>query len=170
MYIIEALKYIKYESFYKFNKNNFFFNNIVTNSKNVKKNSIFAIKNNVKFKNKYIEEAIKNGAILILTNKYTKTIDIPQLIVKNIEVSIFKILNILKPNKPKNTIAITGTNGKTTVLWYVSQICFNNKIPIKTYGTLGFYTNNTKKNKSILTTPEAEILYQTAFTKKKKFI
>ena len=36
---------------------------------------------------------------------------------------VFKILNYIQPYNPKKSIAITGTNGKTSTAWYLSQIC-----------------------------------------------
>ena len=63
---------------------------------------------------------------------------------------------------------LPGTNGKTSVVWFISQICELNHQYIKTYGTLGYYINGKKIKNSNLTTPELEILYQSAFLKKKK--
>ena len=39
---------------------------------------------------------------------------------------------------------------------------------VKSYGTLGYYVNLNKKENSLLTTPEYEILYQKAYSKNKK--
>ena len=77
------------------------------------------------------------------------------------------LLNKLYPVNPLNSVAITGTNGKTSVSWYVAQFCLFNKIPTKTFGTLGYYINNKKKEHTLLTTPNYEILHQAAFSKKK---
>ena len=105
-----------------------------------------------------------------MTNKYLKNIKITQFIVEDISSNLFNILEKLKPNPPLNSLAVTGTNGKTSVIWYISQILFYNKIDSKTYGTLGYFNNLKKKENSRLTTPEYDVLYQTAFSKKKNKI
>jgi len=167
MLLTEVSKHIECLGIYNLNKKKFTFNNIQTNSKNVKKLSIFAINNKKKIKNTYINDAIDKGAVGILSNKYIKNINLTQFIVKNIDESLYILLNKLKPFKPLRSLAITGTNGKTSVAWYISQICFNNKIKAKSYGTLGYFVDFKKKSNSILTTPEFEILHQTGFSKKK---
>jgi len=167
MLLTEVEKNIECKKIYNLEKNNTKFNSIYTNSQNIKKFSIFAIENNKSLKKEYIEEAISKGAVGILTNKKIKNIILTQFIVKNIDLSICILLNKIKPVKPLNSIAITGTNGKTSVAWYASQICINNKIETKSYGTLGYYINSKKKLDSNLTTPEFEILHQTAFKQKK---
>ena len=48
--------------------------------------------------------------------------------------------------KPKNIIAVTGTNGKSSVADFFHQIFSLNKIPVATIGTLGIKTNSLKKN------------------------
>ena len=144
MLLTEIEKNIECKKIYNLEKN-IRFNSIYTNSKNVKKFSIFVIEDKKTFKKKYIEEAIEKGAVGILTNKQIKNITITQFIVTNTSLSLRILLNKIKPVKPLNSIAITGTNGKTSVAWYTSQICINNKIPIKCYGTLGYYINS-KKN------------------------
>ena len=50
------------------------------------------------------------------------------------------------------------------------NILLISKKNVKSYGTLGFYSNQKKIENSILTTPEYEILYQKAFTHTKKNI
>jgi len=166
MLLIEIEKYIECKKICNLEKNRRF-NSIYTNSKNIKEFSIFAIEDKTTFKKEYIKEAIKNGAVGILTNKEIKNVALTQYIVENVNLSLATLLNKIKPVKPLNSIAITGTNGKTTVACYVSQICQNNKIKIKYYGTLGYYIDAKKKIDSHLTTPEFEMLHQTAYRAKK---
>ena len=52
------------------------------------------------------------------------------------------------------------------LLIYKKKI-YIHKILTKTYGTLGYYINSIKNDDSFLTTPDYEILKQTAFLKKK---
>ena len=167
MLLTDISKYIKCNDVYNISKKKITINGFFTNSKNVEKNSIFVIKDYKKIKPIFIKEAIYKGALAIISLKYLKNIKITQFIVSDIESSLSLILNKLNPIKPLNSISVTGTNGKTSVVWYIAQLCLLNKIPTKTYGTLGFYINNKKKKISQLTTPEFEILHQTAFKKKK---
>ena len=49
---------------------------------------------------------------------------------------MFKILY----KKPKNIIAVTGTNGKSSVADFFHQILTLNNLPVATIGTLGVKT------------------------------
>ena len=167
MLLTELQKHINFNKIYNLTKKKINFNYIYTNSKIVKKFSIFAIDYKKNFKYSYLEEAIKRGSVAIITNRYFKNCKLPQFVVKDINLVIAKLLNQLFPFKPLNSIAITGTNGKTSVVWYISQIFLKNNLPVKTYGTLGYYINGKKKNNSTLTTPNYEVLHQRAFLKKK---
>ena len=60
---------------------------------------------------------------------------------------MFKILK-----KPKNIIAVTGTNGKSSVADFFRQILYLNKIPV-VISTLGIKKNN-KTTKLDLTSPD----------------
>ena len=131
-------------------KKNIEFKYIFTNSNLIKSSSVFAIDINKKFKYQYIDDAIKNGCVGLITNKFIERYKDTQFIVKNVEESLLAILHYMLPNKPINTIGITGTNGKSTVLWYISQILIQNNISVKSYGTLGYYLNNKKKKKKNL--------------------
>ena len=124
--------------FYEKNKNVEY---ITANSKLVKKNSIYIADFKKKIKNTYFKEAINNGAVAILTNKTISNLKIPQLIVENLQTAINLILHSLKPFPPNNIIGITGTNGKTSVVWLVSSILKLSKLNVKSLGTLGYYEN-----------------------------
>ena len=165
MLLTNITKIIKCKKVYNLKKNTEF-KYIFTNSNLVKSPSLLVIDKNKKFKSQYIYNAIKNGCVGLITNKFFENYKIPQFIVNNIEESMLVILYKMLPNKPKKSIGITGTNGKTSVLWYISQLLTKNNIFVKSYGTLGYYVNNKKKNNSILTTPSYEILHQSSFSKK----
>ncbi len=137
---------------------------ISSNSKIIRKNSIFVSDFKKKIKKNYFHEAIKNGAIGIITNKLITDIKVPQFKVKNVSLSMKKILYKIKYKAPNNIVGITGTNGKTSVVWMISNIVNLCKLDVISYGTLGLYKDLKKINDSILTTPESEILYQAAFS------
>ena len=92
---------------------------------------------------------------------------ITQIVVEDLDKEVLKLLNLRQPFNSKKSIAITGTNGKTSVTWYLAQICKYNNIKTKLTGTLGFYKNNKKIKKSTLTTPSNLELYQFANSNKR---
>ena len=133
----------------KNNYKNFFFSGISSNSNQVKKNNIFfAIKGNKVDGNNFILSAIKNGAKIIVTEKkedgfkndilFIKSRNVRKLLA---EIS-FKIFN----NIPKNIIAVTGTNGKSSIADFYYQILNLNKKKVASIGTLGVKSKNLKIN------------------------
>ena len=165
MLLSEIPKNVNCIKVYNFKDQSRKFNFLSTNSKNVKKNSIFFINKKNNFKKKYIYEAIEKGAVAIITNYYFRSINIPQFLVRDIDTSLLLLLKRMKKIPPQNIIGITGTNGKTSVVWIITNILNKLKIKTKMYGTLGYYKNLIKKEDNDLTTPEYEILYQSAFSK-----
>jgi len=123
-------------------------------SRKIKKNYLFfAIKGKAYNGEDYIYDAIKKGASVIVceTNygiKNKKTLIIK---VKNIKKIIKESCNLFYKIKPKNIIAVTGTNGKSSVAEFYYQILLNQKIPVASIGTLGIKKNN-KIIKTDLTT------------------
>ena len=70
--------------------------------------------------------------------------------------------------KPKNIIAVTGTNGKTSVADMFYQLFRLNNKPVASIGTLGIKYNH-KFLKTSLTSPDTISLHKTLnFLKKKK--
>ena len=109
---------------YNIKKKNISFNFLSTNSNYIKKNSILVVNIKKNFKKKYIYESIQKGAIALITNYYFQDIKIPQFFVKDVNKSLKKLLLVLKQVPPNNIIGVTGTNGKTSVVWNISNILF----------------------------------------------
>ncbi|MGL9726541.1 MAG: Mur ligase family protein, partial [Wolbachia sp.] len=64
--------------------------------------------------------------------------------------------------QPKYIAAVTGTNGKTSVVEFCRQIWQNVGYSAASIGTLGTFINNERKdNNNSLTTPDADDLYST---------
>ena len=134
----------------KYNFKNFFFSGISFDSNQIKKNNIyFAIKGNKEDGNNFISSAIKNGAKIIVTKKknglkngilFIQSANVRKLLS---EIS-FKIYNKI----PKNIIAVTGTNGKTSIADFYYQILNLNNKKVASIGTLGVKSENFKKNLS----------------------
>ena len=139
---------------------NLSFSSISFYSKKCKKNSIyFAISGSKHNGNLYVNEAIRYGARVIVSNKkfegfrknilYLKSSN-PRQLLALAASKIFK-------DKPNNLVAVTGTNGKSSVVDFYNQILKLNNKRCGTIGTLGIKTNNSKK-KIQNTTPDPLIL------------
>ncbi|PDH19881.1 MAG: UDP-N-acetylmuramoyl-L-alanyl-D-glutamate--2,6-diaminopimelate ligase [Pelagibacterales bacterium MED-G43] len=143
-----------------------------TNSKAIKKNFIFfAIKGSAFNGERFIKEAVKKGASVVICSKSCKFKDKKVSIIKTKDVRYFlsKIASKFYNLKPKNIIAVTGTNGKTSVADIFYQILRINNIPVATIGTLGIKFNN-KIIKSNLTSPDTITLHKQLYYLKKKKI
>ncbi len=153
------------------NKKNFTISGLSTNSKEIKKNYIFfAIKGNKTNGEKFIKEAIIKGASVVVCSKSCKIKDKKILIIKTDKIRYFlsKIASRFYKLKPNNIIAVTGTNGKTSVADLFYQIFKIQNIPVASIGTFGIKYNN-KIIKTYLTSPDTITLHKSLqFLKKKK--
>ena len=142
------------------------------NSKSIKKGYIFfAIKGYKINGEKFINEAVKKGASAVICSKNCKYTNrqIPVIKTSNIRDLLSKISSRFYRQKPKNIIAVTGTNGKTSVADLFFQILRLKNIPVASIGTLGVkYKNSIIK--SDLTSPDTIFLHQSLDKIKKKKI
>ena len=139
--------------FHNINKNykNFSFSGISFDTKSIKKNNIFfAIKGNSIDGNKFIPKAIKKGSKIIVTERKTNQFQNGILYIhtnnvrKLLAETAFKIYN----KKPKNLIAVTGTNGKSSVADFYYQILKLNNKKGASIGTLGVKSKSINLNLS----------------------
>jgi len=122
-------------------------------SRKTKKGDLFvSIKGNKLDGNDYIEQAISKGAKAIvysqLVKKNTKGIFIK---VKDTRSILAKLGTRYYKDKPKNIIAVTGTNGKTSVSDFFYQICNLQNKKSGFIGTLGFRKNKSLKQRKLTT-------------------
>ena len=137
-------------------------NNITLNSKYIKKNSLFISLTGKKFKsNNFIKDAINKGSIAVITDsKYKTNIGkVPVIYDNNIKKKLSSLLSFFYNKIQKNIIAITGTNGKTSVSWYVFQFLSINNINSSYLGTLGQFLNGKKVSDLENTTPDICSIY-----------
>ena len=117
------------------------FKNIKFNSKECRNNDIFFAINGTNSNGKnYINDAIKNGARIIVSNSsYEGLKDGKVLFIKskNTRKLLAEIASNTYKLKPKNIIAVTGTNGKTSIANFYYQILKLNNKKVATIGTLG---------------------------------
>ena len=129
------------------------FNGISYDSRNIKrKNIFFAIQGNKTSGLKFLKEVEKKGASAIIFDKKIKLSNrnIPFIKVKNARKNLSEACSNFYRKKPKNIIAVTGTNGKTSVADFFIQILNLNKIRAASIGTLGIQSQLFKK-KTFLT-------------------
>ena len=123
---------------------NFFFSGISFDSSKVKKNNIFFAIKGIKFDgNNFIPKAIKKGSKIIISEKKIKEFKNGILFIhtKNIRKLLAEVSYKIYKNKPKNLIAVTGTNGKSSIANFYYQILKLNKKKVASIGTLGVKSN-----------------------------
>ena len=135
------------------NKRTVFFSGIAFDSNDVKKDNIFfAIKGNSFDGNDYIDLAIKRGAKIIISEKkkIKKKKDVVYLHSSNVRKLLAETSYKIFDNRPKKLIAVTGTNGKSSVSEFYYQILNLNSKKVASIGTLGVKYNG--KNKKLTNT------------------
>ena len=121
-------------------------------SRKIKKGDIFfAIEGNQTSGIKFINEAISKGASVIISSKKVKykNDQVPIIVVKNVRRSLSEACSNFYKKKPTNMIAVTGTNGKSSVVNFFFQILNFNKVPVASIGTLGIFFKNYNKKTNL---------------------
>ena len=115
-----------------------FFSGITFDSSKVKKNNIFfAIKGNNFDGNKFIPIVQKKGCRIIVSEQKSKTNKGIIIHTKNVRKLLAEVSFKIYKNRPKNLIAVTGTNGKSSVSDFYYQILKLNNKRVASIGTLG---------------------------------
>tara|TARA_Y100000590_G_scaffold455423_1_gene604053 strand:- start:15267 stop:18119 length:2853 start_codon:yes stop_codon:yes gene_type:complete len=127
-----------------------YFSGLSFNSRKIKKNNIFfAVRGTNANGNKYINHAIKKGAKTIVSELNFEGIKSGILYIKtkNSRRLLSEVASKYYKKKPKNLIAVTGTNGKSSIGEFYYQILKINNKKAASIGTLGVKTN--KKNANV---------------------
>jgi len=126
------------------NRNHYFSGLCFDSSKCKKDNIFFAIKGTKIDGNRFINHAIQKGAKIIISNQQFEGIRKKILFIKshNVRKFLSEFAHVIYKNKPKNIIAVTGTNGKSSVADFYFQILRLNKKKVASIGTLGIKTQN----------------------------
>jgi UDP-N-acetylmuramoyl-L-alanyl-D-glutamate--2,6-diaminopimelate ligase len=137
---------------------------ITSNSKNVKAGYAFvAIKGATVDGHDYIDDAIQAGAKLIIASKdYNKKLAVASTLVDNTRDALSYLASIVYPNQPDNIVAVTGTSGKTSTVFFFQQLCSLLSHKSVALGTLGLIGKDitSKDNGPKLTTPAAASLHK----------
>ncbi len=134
---------------------------VVYDSRNASKNCIFfAIEGLHTDGHRYIGEAIKHGAVAIVHSKeltryssYVNYIQVP-----NPREALSKIANQFygKPSEKITVIGVTGTDGKSSTVWFIYQMLSHIGIKAGFMSTVNFLTDReVTKNNLRQSTPEA---------------
>ena len=124
------------------------FNGIAFNTSQIKKDYIFfAIKGSNYNGNSFIKNAVKNGSKIIISENVKERIEDNILYLKNknprkLLAEFASKINYIRPN---NLVAVTGTNGKSSIANFYYQILRLNKKKVSSIGTLGISGINYKK-------------------------
>ncbi len=109
----------------------------------------------------FVSEAIKHGAVAIVTEKQL-AVKVPQIVVKDTReaLGLMSATFYGNPTERMTIIGITGTNGKTTTSYMLASILEQQGKKTGVIGTLGVCYGNYKKC-SELTTPDPIELQKT---------
>ncbi len=102
----------------------------------------------------YAAEAVRNGAVAIVTERVL-SLQVPQILVKSVREVLAEFSSAFhgKPCEELNIIGITGTNGKTTTSYMLASILQKADKKVGIIGTLGVCYDG-KITCSDLTTPD----------------
>ena len=133
--------------------------NLSCNSNSIKQGGLFfAVKGINTNGADYIDMAVHNGAVAIISETQVFA-DVPVIVVENIRTVMAQMANTLYPSETLKKVAVTGTNGKTSTVYYVAQIMNSLAFLTASMGTIGIDSPVIKKQGS-MTTPDATILHE----------
>lgn len=144
-------------------------NGIEKNSKDVKEGFLFvAIKGFAVDGHKFIEDAIKKGAIAIVIEEGCdlKAFKVPEGITVVMTKDTREALAIIasnfygNPSSKFKLIGVTGTKGKTTTTFMIKEILEKAGKKVGLIGTIATYINGKRIKDSDRTTPESLELQQ----------
>lgn len=106
----------------------------------------------------YIQDAIGRGAaaILMQSGGDASAVTVPLLEVENLHALLGRIAHAWygEPSRALSVIAVTGTNGKTTVVQWIAAALNAQGVPCGTVGTLGVRLPDGSNLGGALTTPD----------------
>lgn len=85
----------------------------------------------------FIKSAVLKGASAVICERVEPTANIPQIIVENSLLALAKIAKMHRSNMPCKVIALTGSNGKTSVKEMIAAI-----LPEPSFATQGNFNNH----------------------------
>ncbi|MDD2839590.1 MAG: UDP-N-acetylmuramoyl-L-alanyl-D-glutamate--2,6-diaminopimelate ligase [Rickettsiales bacterium] len=138
-------------------------NGIQSNSKQIKLDDVFFAVDGLNVKGiNFVDEAIKNGAKVVICSKIEEYTNKNVIIIKTNDVIglLGKFLNIFYAKKPKHIIGITGTSGKTSIAEFTRQTIQELGYDSASIGSLGINFENSHLKKNAMTMPELVDLHE----------
>ena len=121
-------------------------------SRTVQKGDLFiAIKGTKEDANHYISAAVSAGAVAVITENAVEAA-VPVFQVKNARETMAKLASIFYSPCPENLLAVTGTNGKTSTVYFVREILEILGKNAASIGTLGVQSKNYQSYGGMTTT------------------
>ena len=108
----------------------------------------------------FAAQALSRGAVAIITDRFPETDPgVPVIVVQDVRAAYARAAALSHPPQPSVAVAVTGTNGKSSVVSFVRQIWSACSIPAASLGTVGVETD-TGIAAGELTTPDALTLHK----------
>lgn len=113
----------------------------------------------------FVLEALNNGAKAIVAlpsvcDAFSEE-SIPFISSPNPRLDLARVAAAFYPSKPKHISAVTGTNGKSSIVDFVRQILHLNNIKVVSIGTIGAFDGfGDKLQESTLTSPDTVGLHE----------
>ena len=133
---------------------------LTQNSAKIKKGFVFfAVKGYSVDGHAFIDDAIKNGAVAVVSEQKL-SLKTPSILVKNITISMAraacKFYNY--PSDKLKVIGLTGTKGKTSTAYLTESILFAAGLKPAVFGTINYRANGQLISQAPNTTPEPLVL------------
>ena len=109
--------------------------------------------------NAFINEAMEKGAVAVLSEE-NLNLDVPVLCVADIREAQARLATYFYPSNEMVKVAVTGTNGKTSTVFFVQQIMNAIGISAASLGTVGV-TSLVMNTEGAMTTPDSVCLNKT---------
>nr|WP_172125054.1 MULTISPECIES: UDP-N-acetylmuramoyl-L-alanyl-D-glutamate--2,6-diaminopimelate ligase [unclassified Devosia] len=110
--------------------------------------------------NAFIADAVGRGALAVVTDLVpAQDPGVPVIVVPDVRAAYARAAARIFAPQPQTVVAVTGTNGKTSVASFVRQIWLHAGIAGASIGTLGVQTA-TRHIEGSLTTPDARSIHQ----------
>jgi len=136
------------------------------NSKKADSSTLFVCKGS-NFKDKYLVDAVESGVFCYVSEKEYEGVDCDFIIVSDIRLAraaLAKWFYEYDENSPK-IIGVTGTKGKSTVVYFIKNILTQAGIKCGYITTIDTF-DGVKSEESVLTTPESLELYEILYRAK----
>lgn len=127
---------------------------ITSDSRHVTKgDAFFALPGENAHGNDFVKDVVRLGAIAIVTDRGLDfNPGVPIYLVNDVRAAFARASRRVNEPQPAYPVAVTGTNGKTSVVSFLRQIWIDNHIDAAAIGTLGIVTKD-KHIEGELTTP-----------------